>query len=93
LPGAPGWGEDSDDMLIYDAAGRQTNRTTPPGNQLCYYRELQHAITAAGPNPVPPHQILAVMAVIDAGRRSAQTGRRTELALSLEERKHWSAAL
>ena len=50
----------------------------------------RQAITAGGPNPVPPHQILAVMAVIDAGRLSAQTGRRTELALSPEERKHWA---
>jgi predicted dehydrogenase len=88
LPGAPGWGEDPDDMLLYDAAGRQTCRATPPGNQLRYYRELHRAITAEGPNPVPPHQILAVMAVIDAARLSAQTGRRTELALSPEERKH-----
>jgi len=89
VPGAPGWGEDSDDMLLYNADGRQTSLPTPPGDQLRYYRELRQAITAGGPNPVPPHQILAVMAVIDAGRLSAQTGRRTELALSPEERKHW----
>jgi len=89
VPGAPGWGEDSDDMLLYDAAGRQKSLSTPPGNQLRYYRELHEAIAAAGPNPVPRHQILAVMAVIDAGRRSARTGRRTELALSPEERRHW----
>lgn len=88
-PGAPGWGEDSDDMLLYDAAGRQTSRPTPPGDQLRYYRELQQAIAAKGPNPTPPHQILGVMAVIDAGRRSAQTGCRTELALSPDERKDW----
>lgn len=77
-------------MLLYDAAGRQTSRPTPPGNQLHYYRELHQAVTAKGPNPVPPHQILAVMAVIDAGRRSAKTGRRTEPALSQKERKHWN---
>ena len=90
VPGAPGWGEDPDDMLLYDAAGRPTSRPTPPGNQLCYYRELHQAITTQGPNPTPPQQILAVMAVIDAGRRSAQTGHRTELALSPEERQHWN---
>ena len=89
VPGSPGWGEDSDDMHLYDAAGRQTSIPTPPGNQLHYYRDLQQAITAKGPNPVPPQQILGVMAVIDAGRLSAQTGGRTELALSPEERKHW----
>ena len=89
LPGAPGWGEDSDDMLLYDAAGRQTSRPTPPGDQLGYYRELHQAVTAKGPNPVPPQQILAVMAVIDAGRRSAQTGHRTELELFPAERQHW----
>lgn len=81
VPGAPGWGEDTDDMVLYDAAGRQTSRPTPPGDQLCYYRELHQAVTGKGPNPVPPQQILAVMAVIDAGRRSARSGRRTELQL------------
>lgn len=88
LPGAPGWGEDPDDMLLYDTAGRQHSLPTPPGDQLQYYRELTQAITADGPNPVPPHQILAVMAVIEAGQQSAQTGCRTEPALSLEERAH-----
>ena len=77
-------------MLLYDAAGRQQSPLTPPGNQLQYYRELTQAITADGPNPVPPHQILAVMAVIEAAQRSAQTGRRTELALSSDERAQWN---
>ncbi|MCB0933465.1 MAG: oxidoreductase [Mycobacterium sp.] len=90
LPGAPGWGKDPDDMLLYDASGRQQSLPTPPGNQLQYYRELTQAITADGPNPVPPHQILAVMAVIEAAQRSAQTGRRTELALSSDERAQWN---
>ncbi len=85
-PGAPGWGEDPEDMLLYDAAGRRHFLPTPAGDQLQYYRELTRAITADGPNPVPPHQILAVMAVIEAAQRSAQTGRRTELALSPDER-------
>ena len=90
VPGAPGWGEDSDDMLLYDTAGRQTSLPTPPGNQLRYYRELHQAITGQGPNPVLPRQILSVMAVIDAGRRAAQTGCRTELALSPQERQNWN---
>lgn len=90
VPGAPGWGEDSDAMLLYDTAGRQTSLPTPPGNQLRYYRELHQAITGQGPNPVLPRQILSVMAVIDAGRRAAQTGCRTELALSPQERQNWN---
>lgn len=85
-PGSPGWGADPDDLDLYDADGTHRRHPTPPGDQLQYYRELHRAITAGGPNPVPPHQILGVMAVLDAARISAGTGRRTELALTADER-------
>lgn len=88
-PGGPGWGADPDDLDLYDAAGAHRRCPTPPGDQLQYYRELQRAITAGGPNPVPPQQILAVMAVIEAARISAHTGRRTELSLTPDERANW----
>ena len=88
-PGAPGWGEDPDDMLLYDAAGRRHSLPTPAGDQLQYYREVTRAITGDGPNPTSPQQILAVMAVVDAARESARTGHRAELALSQDERAHW----
>ncbi len=78
-PGSPGWGVDPDPLDLYDATGAHRRLPTPPGDQLQYYRELQRAMTAGGPNPVPPQQILAVMAVIEAARMSAHTGRRTEL--------------
>ena len=53
-PGAPGWCEDPDDMLLYDAAGRQQSPLTPPGNQLQRHRELTLAMTADGPNAILP---------------------------------------
>ena len=88
-PGAPGWGEDPDEMLLYDADGRQYRLPTPSGDQLQYYREVGQAISTGGPNPTPSQQILAVMAVVDAARESARTGCRTALPLSQEERAHW----
>lgn len=88
-PGGPGWGADPDDLHLYDAAGAHRRRPTPPGDQLQYYRELQRAISVGGPNPVPPQQILAVMAVIEAAQTSARTGRRSELALTPDERALW----
>lgn len=90
LPGVPGWGEDPEAMLLYDAAGGQKSIPTPPGDQLQYYRELTQAITTGGPNPVPPQQILAVMAVVEAAALSAQTGRRAELALLPDELTQWT---
>ncbi|MFW0794952.1 oxidoreductase [Gordonia sp. CPCC 205515] len=89
-PGSPGWGDDPDDLILYDADGASSTMPTPPGDQLQYYRLLQRAIALGDPNPVPPHQALGVMAVIEAAVTSARTGRRTELALTADERALWS---
>lgn len=41
------------------------------GDYTSYYSQLRDALLGAGPNPVPPHEALQVMALIEAGRRSA----------------------
>lgn len=90
-PGTPGWGDDPDDLLLYDRSGTPRTISTPAGDQLQYYRLLHQAIARGGPNPVPPHQALAVMAVLDAAVESARTGRRTPLALAADERALWTS--
>lgn len=85
LPGAPGWGEDADPILVHDAEG---HRALPAisGDQRGFYRGMVAAIRGEGPNPVPPDQALAVMAVIDAGQRASREQRGTVPSLTTQER-------
>jgi len=70
VPGAPGWGEDDDRLMRYDGDGSATVATLP-GDQRSFYRGIVSAMRGEGPNPVPPAEALAVMAVIEAGMRSS----------------------
>jgi predicted dehydrogenase len=47
------------------------------------------ALRGAADNPVPPHEALAVMAVIEAAADSARTGAARKPALTEAEREAW----
>ena len=70
VPGAAGWGEDADALVLHTADGE---RTLPgvSGDQRQFYAQLAAAVRGAAPNPVPPEQALAVMAVVEAGIRAS----------------------
>lgn len=85
-PGADDWGCDDDDLLYFDAEGRQTRVPVPAGDQRRFYAAVRDAVLGVGPNPVPPIQALAVMSVIAAAIESNRTGARCALALSDAER-------
>lgn len=85
-PGAPGWGEDADPLLAYAPDGTVREVPAAPGDQRGFYAGVAAALAGDGPNPVPPAQALAVMAVVEAGRVSAATGARVGLALTTAER-------
>nr|WP_086492094.1 oxidoreductase [Novosphingobium panipatense] len=89
MPGAPGWGEDGDPLVLYDAQGNASRLPAEPGDQREFYRLVGEAVRGRAPNPVPPIQSLAVMAVIEAAERSAAEGRSVELDLTAEERAAW----
>ncbi len=89
-PGAPDWGLDPQAPTLYAAAGPASAAPLPRGDYPAYYAAIHTALRDGGPNPVPPHQALAVMAVIDAARRSARNGRRTGLQLTAGERAAWN---
>lgn len=74
VPGAPGWGEDDDPLMLHDGEGARAMPLVP-GDQRQFYRALAAAIRGEGPNPVLPEQALGVMAVIEAAIRSADEGR------------------
>lgn len=86
IPGSESWGEDSDDMMLFDATGDATRLKTPKGDQRQYYINVRDALTGTIGNPVHPVEALAVMAVLEAAVRSSETGSTQTLELTAEER-------
>jgi predicted dehydrogenase len=90
LPGAPDWGLDPDDAVLYDGATGDTRPLkTARGDQRGYYVALREALHLRAPNPVPPEQGATVMAIIEAALRSNEEGRKVVPALTKEERASW----
>jgi len=87
-PGSEGWGEDSDDMVLFDANGDAQTVKTPKGDQRQYYINVRDALTGKIDNPVHPVEALAVMAVLEAAVKSSETGATQTLELTAEERAH-----
>ncbi|WP_437749802.1 oxidoreductase [Enterobacter mori] len=85
VPGSESWGEDSDDMVLFDATGDATRLKTPKGDQRQYYINVRDALTGTIGNPVHPVEALAVMAVLEAAVRSSETGSTQTLELTAEE--------
>jgi predicted dehydrogenase len=85
LPGNQGWGVDLDRMQIWNAAGECRGMPTPAGDHRRYYAGIRDALRGAAPNPVPPVQALAVMAVLEAAILSAKSGEQKAIALTGEE--------
>ena len=77
-PGDPGWGEDPAPGILTlmrsDGPESETIRGEP-GDYRQFYLQLCSALRGEAPNPVPPREAVAVMAVIEAGIESAETGR------------------
>lgn len=79
--GGPGWGLDPAPPVRVDGAtGRRAPAPGPPGDYPAFYDGVAAALTAGSPNPVPPAQALAVMAVLEAGMESARLGAEVRLA-------------
>lgn len=87
-PGSESWGEDSDDMVLFDANGDAQALKTPKGDQRQYYLHVRDALTGKIDNPVHPVEALAVMAVLEAAVKSSEIGSTQTLALTAEERAH-----
>lgn len=75
-PGSEGWGHDPDPMLVFRGAdSRPAELPVPPGNYPAYYAGVRDAVLGNEDPPVTAAQACDVMAVIEAGRRSAAEGR------------------
>jgi predicted dehydrogenase len=93
-PGAPAaWGADPEDGQLALAGSEAegspdlpTVQTLPTqaGRYGSYYVGIRDALRGSGPNPVPARQALAVMSLLDLGRRSAEQGRELTCPSDLE---------
>jgi predicted dehydrogenase len=90
-PGSPEWGMDPDPLVIHpgETDGVQERRA-PRGDYPAYYAGLRSAIAGSGDPPVTAAQACAVMAVIEAGERSAAEGRIVAPEFTREERGAWA---
>ena len=74
-PNAPGFGEDLDPGWFYEGPGIAPRSIPAPGaNQRDYYVAIREAISGRAPNPVPPSEAVAVMAVLQTCFESARRG-------------------
>lgn len=78
-PPSEGWGADPLDgeLTLIGNDGAIDRRTVPTraGSYVDYYAAVRDAILGQGANPVPPEQAVALMALLDIGRQSADEGR------------------
>lgn len=74
VPGAPGWGDDTDSLLLDNGAGSTRRLAVPAGDYRRFYAGVRDALRNDAANPVPPIQALAVMAVMEAAITSNQGG-------------------
>lgn len=86
VPGSESWGEDGDDMVLFNAQGEASALSTPKGDQRQYYVNVRDALRGEIENPVHPVEALAVMAVLEAAVTSSETGSTQALELTAAER-------
>ena len=82
VPGSTGFGVDPDPGILIDGAtGLRTEVPAPIGDQSLFYLEVRNALLGKGPNPVPPSEAIAVMAVLEKSFESAARGQTLTLSL------------
>jgi predicted dehydrogenase len=82
-PGDAGWGIDPIEGTLFTGPTSGRNEASAEsvvpneiGAYEKYYAEIRDAIAGRGPNPVPVHEAILVMAVLEAAIESARTGER-----------------
>jgi predicted dehydrogenase len=94
MPGSPGFGDDPDPGVLYEGStGKQTKILAPAANQADYYVGIRETLWGRQPNPVPPEEASAVMAMLDTSFQSGATGRVLPLQLTQKERAAFSVSL
>jgi predicted dehydrogenase len=89
-PDAAAWGVDPEQgVLSLEENGtvKTTSLATANGAYQEYYRQVRDAILDGAPNPVPPADAIAVMALLEAGRRSHEERREIDFGEHLPARQ------
>jgi predicted dehydrogenase len=74
-PELPGWGEEPPERWGRLAAGEQSEPVpTEPGDWPAFYRGVVAAVAEGAPPPVGPAEVLVVLELLEAARRSAVQG-------------------
>jgi len=74
-PDDPRYGRDDDAPVLLAPDGSSTPLPIANGDYRLFLADLRLAICGEGPNPTSPRDVLGVMAVLEAGVRSAREGR------------------
>jgi predicted dehydrogenase len=72
-------------VLIDGVSGTECETPVPRGDYRQFYVQLRDALRGAGGNPVPPEQVIPVMAVVETAIRSSAEGRALMLPLTEAE--------
>lgn len=78
-PGDGDWGSDPAEGVLTRADGSSAPVPNVPGDYRLFWHALAAAIRGEGPNPVPASDAIAVMEVLDAGLRSAESHTEVEI--------------
>jgi hypothetical protein len=92
LPGDPAWGVDPRPARLHGDGGVARQCSLPVGDYPRYYRGVRDAILGLGPNPVPPAESVATLAVLETASEAARLGRVLSLPLTEGERGAFAQA-
>jgi predicted dehydrogenase len=92
LPGNSHWRQDLDDLRVFDRGGRTYTRPAEAGDQSVFYAEVVKHLNGHRSQVPSTAQVLGVMTVLDAGRRSNVKHQSVELDLTEVERASWKSA-
>ena len=85
-PEGAGQTRDSEHAVLVDgASGTETRTPIPRGDYRHFYLQVRDALLGVGRNPVPPEQVLPVVAVVETAIRSSAEGRALTLPLTEAE--------
>jgi predicted dehydrogenase len=90
-PGSAGWGADSEPVVIHQGVPLEVRELpAPAGDYPAYYAALRDAILTGGEPPVTAAQGCTVMAILEAGERSAAGARVVAPDIGRAEREAWT---
>jgi len=86
VPGEAGWGGDRRPGCLFDEMGNGTSLSAPDGDYRRYCAAFRDAVLGSAPNPVPPAEAVATMAVLETAVEAVTAESWLSLPLTANER-------